>query len=86
MPVSSQTEAVKSTEETKRAAEPVCAFCGTKLKATSKFCPKCGLKRIRPEEKNTAATVSPEKCPNCTFPIRATAKYCPKCGARQNGI
>ncbi|MDR2786690.1 MAG: zinc ribbon domain-containing protein [Treponema sp.] len=84
IPVPPQTETIKLTEEIKRAAEPVCAFCGTKLKETSKFCPKCGLKRIRPEERNTAAAVPPEKCPNCAFSIRATAKYCPKCGARQN--
>jgi predicted RNA-binding Zn-ribbon protein involved in translation (DUF1610 family) len=69
------------TKELKPPVEPACAFCGAKLKGTSKFCPKCGLKRIGPEEKDAAA--APEKCPNCAFSIRAAAKYCPKCGARQ---
>jgi predicted RNA-binding Zn-ribbon protein involved in translation (DUF1610 family) len=76
IPVSVQTEEVT--------VEPVCAFCGAKLKETSKFCPNCGLKRIMPEEKDTAAAAPREKCSNCAFPIKATANYCPKCGARQN--
>jgi predicted RNA-binding Zn-ribbon protein involved in translation (DUF1610 family) len=83
IPVPSQTEAARPEKQIQHAAKPVCAFCGTQLKETAQFCPKCGLKRINPKEKNTAAALPHEKCPNCTFPIRATAQYCPRCGARQ---
>lgn len=61
------------------AVELVCAFCGAKLKGTSKFCPKCGLKVKTPGEGDFAAL---GLCPNCKAPIKAAAKYCPRCGAR----
>jgi RNA polymerase subunit RPABC4/transcription elongation factor Spt4 len=83
IPVPRKTEEVKPAAKVKPPSEPVCPFCGAKLKEASKFCPACGSKRTTPEKKDTAAA-SPPQCPNCAFPIKAAAKYCPKCGARQN--
>ncbi len=54
------------------AATAVCAACGAKIPAGSKFCPECGAKQ---------ATGS--FCTSCGKEIPAGTKFCPECGAKQ---
>jgi membrane protease subunit (stomatin/prohibitin family) len=51
----------------------ICPKCGSKVPATSKFCPECGTNLSPP----STATI---KCPKCGKEIPADSKFCPECG------
>jgi membrane protease subunit (stomatin/prohibitin family) len=51
----------------------ICPKCGSKVLATSKFCPECGTNLSPP----STATI---KCPKCGKEIPADSKFCPECG------
>lgn len=55
------------------AALVICPKCGSKVPATSKFCPECGEELAPP----SAETV---KCPNCGKLVPSKSKFCPECG------
>jgi membrane protease subunit (stomatin/prohibitin family) len=55
------------------AALVICPKCGSRVPATSKFCPECGTTLSPP----SAGTMS---CPNCGKTIPAGSKFCPDCG------
>ena len=55
------------------AALVICPKCGSKVPATSKFCPECGTTLTPPAE--GAIT-----CPKCGKSIPANSKFCPECG------
>ncbi len=55
------------------AALVICPKCGSKVPATSKFCPECGTQLTPP----SAEAI---KCPKCGKSIPAHSKFCPECG------
>ena len=54
------------------AALVICPKCGSKVPATSKFCPECGTQLGQ-----VAGTMN---CPNCGKSIPSGSKFCPECG------
>jgi len=54
------------------AALVICPKCGSRVPATSKFCPECGTQLAQ-----IAGTMN---CPNCGKSIPAGSKFCPECG------
>ncbi|HEX9262616.1 MAG TPA: SPFH domain-containing protein [Candidatus Bathyarchaeia archaeon] len=54
------------------AALVICPKCGSKVPATSKFCPECGTQ--------LAQIAGAMNCPNCGKSIPAGSKFCPECG------
>jgi membrane protease subunit (stomatin/prohibitin family) len=61
------------TQTAPAAALVICPKCGSKVPATSKFCPECGTNLTPP---STEAT----KCPKCGKSIPVHSKFCPECG------
>ncbi len=57
------------------AALVICPKCGSRVPATSKFCPECGAALTAP----STGTIN---CPKCGHPVVATAKFCPECGTK----
>lgn len=57
------------------AALVICPKCGSRVPATSKFCPECGTALTPP----SAGTMT---CPNCGKTIPAGSKFCPECGQK----
>jgi membrane protease subunit (stomatin/prohibitin family) len=57
------------------AALVICPNCGSRVPATSKFCPECG-KALTPPA--TGAMT----CPKCGKSIPAGSKFCPECGSQ----
>ena len=55
------------------AALVICPNCGSRVPATSKFCPECG-KTLTPPAAGAMT------CPNCGKSIPAGSKFCPECG------
>ncbi|NLE03393.1 MAG: SPFH domain-containing protein [Crenarchaeota archaeon] len=55
------------------AALVICPKCGSKVPATSKFCPECGTSLTPP---STEAI----KCSKCGKSIPSHSKFCPECG------
>ncbi|MCD6263247.1 SPFH domain-containing protein [Candidatus Bathyarchaeota archaeon] len=51
----------------------ICPKCGSRIPATSKFCPECG----QPLEVRAVET---KKCPKCGAEVLKSAKFCPECG------
>jgi len=54
------------------AALVICPKCGSRVPATSKFCPECGTQLTQ-----VTGTMN---CPNCGKSIPAGSKFCPECG------
>src|SRR4030042_5438417 len=54
------------------AALVICPKCGSRVPATSKFCPECGT-QLTPADAGTM------NCPNCGKSIPAGSKFCPEC-------
>ncbi len=54
------------------AALVICPKCGSKVPATSKFCPECGTQ--------LGQATGTMNCPNCGKSIPAGSKFCPECG------
>jgi membrane protease subunit (stomatin/prohibitin family) len=54
------------------AALVICPKCGSKVPATSKFCPECGT--------TLGQATGTMNCPNCGKSIPAGSKFCPECG------
>ena len=57
------------------AALVICPNCGSRVPATSKFCPECG-KTLTPPAAGAMT------CPNCGKSIPAGSKFCPECGKK----
>src|SRR4030066_492849 len=57
------------------AALVICPKCGSRVPATSKFCPECGTQL-------TPAAAVTMNCPNCGKSIPAGSKFCPECGKK----
>ena len=57
------------------AALVICPKCGSRVPATSKFCPECGTQFTPP----AAVAIN---CPKCGKSIPANSKFCPECGAQ----
>src|SRR3990170_522001 len=57
------------------AALVICPKCGSRVPATSKFCPECGTQL-------TPAAAGMMNCPNCGKSIPAGSKFCPECGKK----
>jgi len=57
------------------AALVICPKCGSRVPATSKFCPECGTTLTPP----SAGAMT---CPNCGKSIPAGSKFCPECGQK----
>jgi membrane protease subunit (stomatin/prohibitin family) len=55
------------------AALVICPKCGSKVPATSKFCPECGTSLTPPAAQSI-------NCPKCGKSIPANSKFCPECG------
>ncbi|RHY07940.1 hypothetical protein DYB25_009250 [Aphanomyces astaci] len=61
-----------------------CSQCLAPCKASQKFCPKCGFKRVEaviasaPAQEQRVADTS---CTTCHAALKSTQKFCPKCGA-----
>jgi len=55
------------------AALVICPKCGSRIPATSKFCPECGTAITPPTEQTMT-------CPKCGKTIPASSKFCPECG------
>ena len=63
--------------------ERFCRDCGSPLKDSSKFCPKCGKAvAVQPAAEQHTARPEPQtpKCAYCGAQLKATSKFCPKCG------
>ncbi|RHY81109.1 hypothetical protein DYB35_009232 [Aphanomyces astaci] len=60
-----------------------CSQCLAPCKASQKFCPKCGFKRVEaviasaPAQQQRVADTS---CTTCHAALKSTQKFCPKCG------
>ena len=51
----------------------ICPKCGSRIPATSKFCPDCG-------QSLEVRAVETKKCPKCGNEVLKSAKFCPECG------
>ncbi len=67
-------------------AYKICPYCGARIPAKAKYCPKCG--REQPPLTQPTQPSPPIQqtgyiiCPYCGARIPAKAKFCPKCGAK----
>ena len=56
----------------------ICPKCGSRIAASSKFCPECGQSlELRQSET--------KKCPNCGSSVSKSSKFCPECGQKFEG-
>jgi len=54
--------------------ENICISCGNSIKRNAKFCPTCGVKVKKKEQK--------KYCDKCGEEVRRDQKFCGRCGQR----
>lgn len=75
-----------ATEQAINAGKPAafahCLTCGSPLKETTKFCPRCGQEvgEVVQRAAVRRQQVETKTCPSCGADAAPTARFCPSCG------